>query len=99
MDRIQERVVGTFYVNFKRCAMNGTGFPDSSAGKESTCNAGEPGLISGSGRSPGEGIGYPLQFSGLENSMVCTVHGVAKSRTRLSDFHIHRAGMSVLNQE
>ena len=39
------------------------GFPGSSAGKESTCNAEDPGLISGSGRSPGEGIGYPLQYS------------------------------------
>ena len=39
-------------------------FPGSSAGKESTCNAGDPGLISGSGRSPGEGTGYPLQYSG-----------------------------------
>ena len=39
------------------------GFPDSSVGKESACNAGDPGLISGSGRSPGEGIGYPLQYS------------------------------------
>ena len=39
------------------------GFPDSSVGKEPTCNAGDPGLIPGSGRSPGEGIGYPLQYS------------------------------------
>ena len=39
------------------------GFPDSSAGKESACNAGDPSLIPGSGRSPGEGIGYPLQYS------------------------------------
>ena len=39
------------------------GFPDSSIGKESTCNAGDPGLIPGSGRSPKEGIGYPLQYS------------------------------------
>ena len=45
------------------------GFPDSSVGKESTCNAEDPGLIPGSGRSTGEGIGYPLQYSGLENSM------------------------------
>jgi len=97
MDRIRERVVGTCYVNFKRCAIHGAGFRDSSAGKESAYNAGDPGLISGSGRSPGEGIGYPLQFSGLENSMDCIVHGVAKSQTRLSDFHIHGAGMSVLN--
>ena len=98
----------------------------SSVGKESTCNAGDPGSIPGSGRStgegigyplqyywaslvaqlaktacsardlhlipglgrsPGEGIGYPLQYSGLENSMDWTVHGVAKSQTRLRDFH------------
>ena len=46
-------------------------------------------LIPGLGRSPGEGKGYPLQYSGLENSMGCIVHGVAKSRTRLSDCHTH----------
>ena len=101
------------------------GFPDSSVGKEFTCNSG---LIPGSGSStaegigyplqyswaslgaqlvknppamretwvrslgwedPGEGKGYPLQYSGLENSMACIVHGVAKSRTRMSDFHFH----------
>ena len=102
------------------------GCTDTSGGKESTCNAGDSSLISGSGRSPGEGIGYPLQYSwasrvaqlvknppamqetwvqplgwedplekgngyplqysGLENSMDCIVHGVAKSRTRLSNF-------------
>ena len=44
-----------------RCFLSG--FPDSSVGKESTCNAGDPGLIPGSGRSPGAGIGYPLQYS------------------------------------
>ena len=44
-------------------------------------------MISESGRSPGEGIGYPLQYSGLKNCMECIGHGVAKSRTRLSDFH------------
>ena len=103
------------------------GFPDSSVGKESPCNAGDPVLIPGLGRSsgegigyplqyswaslvaqlvknlpemqetwvrspglgrsPGEGKGYPLQYSGLENSMDCTVHGVAKSQTGLSDLH------------
>ena len=57
------------------------GFPDSSAGNESTCIAGDPGSIPGSGRSAGEGIGYPLQYSVLENSMDGIVHGVAKSRT------------------
>ena len=60
--------------------------PDSSAGKESACNAGDPGLIPGLGRSPGEGKVYPFQYSSLENSMDCTVHGVAKSR---SDFLFH----------
>ena len=65
------------------------GFPHSSVGKESTCNAGDPCLISELGRSPGEGKGYPLQCSGLENSMDCIVHGVTESRTGLSNFHFH----------
>ena len=64
-------------------------FPHGSAGKESTCNAEDLGLIPGLERSPGEGKDYPLQYSGLENSMDCIVHGVAKSRTGLSDFHFH----------
>ena len=107
------------------------GFPGSSSGKESACNAGDPGSIPGSGRAPGEGIGYPFQYSwvsfvaqlvnnppaiqetwglipglerspgegkgyplqyfGLENSMDCIIHGVTKSRTRLSDFHFQDA--------
>ena len=58
-----------------------------SAGKESTCNAEDLGSIPGLGRSPEAGKGYPLQYSGLENSMNCIVHGIAKSRTQLSDFH------------
>ena len=57
------------------------GFPCGSAGKESACNAGDLGLIPGLGRYPGEGKSYPLQYSGLENSMDCIVHGVAKSGT------------------
>ena len=61
--------------------------PDSSVGKESACNAGDPGFIPGSGRSTGEGKGYPLQYSGLENSMDSVVHGVANSQTQLSDLH------------
>ena len=115
------------------CQRLEAGFPDTSVGKESACNAGDPSLIPGSERSAGEGIGYPLQYSwasfvaqlvkliklpvmletwvrslgeipgwvrypgegkghslqypGLENSMGCMVHGVTKSRTRLSDFH------------
>ena len=54
-------------------------FPDSSVGKASTCNAGDLGSIPGLGRSPGEGKGYPLQYSGWR--IPWTVHGVAKSQT------------------
>ena len=68
------------------------GFPDGSVGKESACSAGDPVSIPESGRSPGKGIGYPLQYSwaSLENSMDrgawrVTVHGVTKSWTQLSD--------------
>ena len=88
----------------------------SSVGKESSCNAGDPGSIPGLGRSAGEGIGYPVQYSWsslvaqqvknlpamwetwvqslgwedpLENARDCIVHGVAKSRTGLSDFCFH----------
>ena len=75
----------------KRNLVLGTiqGFPCGSAGKESACNAGDLDSIPGLGRSPGEETGYPLQYSGLENSMDYIAHGVAKSRTRLSDFHFH----------
>ena len=66
------------------------GFPCGSAGKESACNAGDLGSIPGLGRSPGEGKGYPLQYSGLKNSMDCIFHGIAKSRTQLSNFHFQR---------
>ena len=112
------------------------GFPDSSVGKESACNAGDPHSIPGSGRSAEEGIGYPLQYcwaslvaqlvknppamqetwvqslgredplekgkgyplqySGLENSMNCIVNGVAKSQTRLSNFHFTLEGDEVM---
>ena len=74
------------------------GFPGSSGGKESACNAGDLGLIPGLGRSPGGGHGNPLQYSCLENAMDrrawwAAVHGVTKSQTRLSDFtltfHFH----------
>ena len=64
------------------------GFRGGSAGKESTRNVGDPGLIPGLGGSPGEGEGYLLQCSGLEKSMDWIGRGVAESRTRLSDFHI-----------
>ena len=71
--------------------INWEGFPGGSEVKASACNAGDLGSIPGSGRSPGEGNGNPLQYSCLENPMDggawwATVHGVAKSRTRLSDF-------------
>ena len=74
------------------------GFPGSSAGKESTCNAGDLGSIPGLGRSSGGGHGNPLQYSYLENPMEggtwkAVVHGVAEGRTRLSNFtltfHFH----------
>ena len=61
------------------------GFPCDSAGKESDCNVEDLGSIPGLGRSPGEGKGYSLQYSGLENSMDCIVHGVTKSQTQLSN--------------
>ena len=66
------------------------GFPGDSGSKDSACNTGDPGFIPGSGRSPGEGNGYLLQYPCLENPMdrgawQITVHGVAKNWTRLSD--------------
>ena len=63
--------------------------PGGSAGKKCAYNAGDLGLIPGLGRSPGEGKGYPLQYSDLEHSMDWRVHGVAKSGTRVRDFHCH----------
>ena len=63
------------------------GFPGGSAGKESTCSEGDMGSIPGLGRSAGKGKGYPHQYSGQENSMSYIVHGIAKSQTKLSDFH------------
>ena len=77
-------------------------FPGGSDGKASAYSAGDPGLIPGSGRFPGEGNGKPLQYSCLENPMDggawwATVHGVAKSRTRLSDFTLGSSGFAVLS--
>ena len=69
--------------------MKTLGFPCGSAGKESACNAGDLGSIPGLGRSPEERKGYPLQYSDLEKSMDCIVHGVTKSRTRRKDLHFH----------
>ena len=74
------------------------GFPCGSAGKESACNVGDLGSIPGLGRSPGKGKGCPLQYSSLENSTNCIVHGVAKSWTRLSDFHFHYLSESMLGK-
>ena len=67
------------------------GFPGGSAGKESTHNVGDLGSILGLGRSPGEGKGYPLQYSGVGNSMNCIVQGVAKSQIQLSDCHTFKS--------
>ena len=85
------------------------GFPGGSDGRESACSAGDPGSVPGLGRSPGEGNGYPLQYSCLENPMDrgawrAAVHGVAVTQIRLSeDFHVTlspaiilRAGRAVL---
>ena len=78
----------SFSMSFHLCI--NVGLPLGSDGKVSACNAGDPGSIPGSGRSPGEGNGNPLQCSCLQNSMDgeawwVTVHGVAKSWTQLSD--------------
>ena len=70
-----------------RCIKTSLGFLCGSAGKESTCSEGNLDSIPALGRSPEEGKGYPLHFSGLENSMDCIVHGVTKSQTQLNDFH------------
>ena len=66
----------------------------SSAGKESAYNAGDPDLIPGLERSHGEGKGYPLQYSGRENSMDYIVHRVTRNRTWLSDFHLRRSKLN-----
>ena len=63
------------------------GFPGGSTDKEPTCNAGDLGSVPELGRSPREGNSYPLQYSGLENSMDCIVHVVTKSQTGLSNIH------------
>ena len=73
-------------------------FPCGSAGKESTYNAGDLGSVPGLGKSPGEGKGCPLQYSGQENSADCIVHGVAKSQTQLSDFTSSLQGQAVMNE-
>ena len=75
-------------------------FPGGSEGKASNCNAGDLGSIPGSGRPPGEGNGNPLQYSCLENPIDrdawwATVHGIAKSRTQLSDFTFSISFLSI----
>ena len=79
---------------YSRNWVGNMGFPHSSVGKESACNAGDPDLIPGLGRSTGEEKGYPLQYSGLENSMGCIIHGVTKSWTQLSDFCFYLSEMN-----
>ena len=92
-------MLAPFYWSTRECVadMNlilhtpSTGIPGGSEDKASACNAGDPGSIPGLGRSSGEGNGNPLQYFCLENPMdrgawQATVHGVAKSQTRLSDF-------------
>ena len=76
------------------------GFPGGLEGKESACNAGDPGSIPGSGRSPGGGNGNPIQYSCLENPMdrgawQATVQGVTESWTRLSDQHFYFHNMNI----
>ena len=83
--RVWDVIYGTYKVLWRTF----WSFPGVSESKESICNAGDLGSIPGLGRSPGEGNSYPSQYSGLENSMDCIVHGVAKSQTWLRDFHFH----------
>ena len=71
-------------VSFSAFTVTSFGFPGGSPGQESACNVGDMGSSPEVGKIPGEGNGYPLQYSGLENSMNCIVHGVTESRTRLS---------------
>ena len=75
----QELNLGLLHCRQNLYQLSYEGFPCASAGKESPCNAGDLGSIPGLGRSPGEGKGYPLQYSSLENSMDCKVLGVAKT--------------------
>ena len=76
---------------FIRSISGFVGLPGGSDSKDSACNAGDLGSIPRSGRSPGEGNGYPLQYSGLGNSTDSIVHRVIKSRTQLINVHFHQA--------
>ena len=87
---LEEQEPGGNYSIIYSLASEVTGFPGGSDGKESTCHAEDLGSIPGLGRSPGEGNGYPLQYSRLGNPMDrgvwrATVHGVTKSQIQLSD--------------
>ena len=86
-DIVSKSPLKSFFLIFVTIPNYFLGFPGDSAGEESACNVGDLGWIPGLGRSPGEGKGYPLQYSDLENSKDYIVHGVAKSQTRLRDFH------------
>ena len=88
------QLLGWGQMKQKSTTLRERGFPRGSAGKESARNAGDLGSIPGLGRSPKEGKGYPLQYSRLKNSMDCTVQGVAKSWTRLRDFHFQGRGIN-----
>ena len=81
-----------------KCFPGGVVFPGGSDGKESASSEGDLGLIPGLGRSPGEGKGCPLQYSGLENPMGCVVHGVTKSQKRLSNFHFQSLLLEILGK-
>ena len=81
------KMLETWKIYVKFTGKKKLGFLDSSVAKESACNARDPSLVPGLERSPGEGKGYPLQYSGLENSMDCVDHGLMNSWTWLRDFH------------
>ena len=87
-------------MNFNRVPPSFLGFRGGSAVKESTCNLGDLNSIPELERSSGKGKGYPLQYSGLENSTDCIVHGIAKSQTQLNDFHFHlQSKNGVINEK
>ena len=81
-----------FYLEEYLAATFMFGFPRGSAGKESTCNAGDLGLIPGLGRFPGEGKGYPLHYSGPENSMDCIVMGLLSAGHDFTSLQIRHMG-------
>ena len=102
MNIYSQRYSGQWKLSWTKCSQEillqtMVDFPGGSAAKESACNAGDPGSIPGSGRSPGEGIGNCLQYSCRENSMDRgarhgTVQVVVKSCAKLSEFQFHFCG-------